>query len=572
MPAAEVPRIARRGTAAHALPDTLHPVVSRVLAARGVLSAADLDLELRQLQPPQSLRGIDTAADLVIDAIRRQRRIVIAGDYDCDGATGVALAVIGLRLLGARAPGYVVPNRFTMGYGLSPALARLAAQQGAELLITVDNGVASHAGVDVARGLGLQVIVTDHHLPAASLPAADALVNPNQPGCRFPSPHLAGVGVMFYLLLQVRARLRAMGGFGGQAAPNLADLLDLVAVGTVADVVRLDHNNRILVAQGLARIRAGRARPGLRALLRVAGRRESELSATDLGFVLGPRINAAGRLENIRIGIDCLLADDEGEATELARQLDHINRQRRELQSQMNDSALDQLGSVPAADQAGLVLYDPDWHEGIVGLVASRMKEQAHRPVVAFAPSQDVGLLKGSARSIPGLHLRDVLADIDARRPGLILRFGGHAMAAGLSMDSANLDAFRTAFDEACRARLLPAQLERVLESDGPLAHGDLELSTALALEAAGPWGQGMPEPQFDDMFEVAEARTVGSDQSHVRYRLRTAAGHSVVAVDFGGAERMCTRGRIHVLYALAINRWQGSESLELRIQHLQPA
>ncbi|MGQ0618612.1 MAG: single-stranded-DNA-specific exonuclease RecJ [Panacagrimonas sp.] len=569
---AEEPRIARRLLATHQLPGTLHPVAARVLAARGVIAAEELELELKHLHPPAALRGIDAAADRVIDAILQQRRIVIAGDYDADGATGVALALIGLKLLGAEAPGYVVPNRFTMGYGLSPALAEMAAQQGAKLLITVDNGIASHAGVDAARSLGMQVIVTDHHLPSASLPAADALVNPNQPGCAFPSRHLAGVGVMFYLLLHVRARMRARGLFADGTGPNLADLLDLVAVGTVADLVRLDRNNRILVARGLGRIRAGRARPGLRALLQVAGRQEASLTATDLGFVLGPRINAAGRLEDIRIGIRCLLAEDPDEARSLAAELDRINRQRRDMQSQMNDSALDQLEERSDRDGVGLVLYDSDWHEGIVGLVASKMKEHAHRPAIAFAPAQEPGLLKGSARSIPGLHLRDALADVDARHPGLILRFGGHAMAAGLSLRETDLARFRSAFDAACRARLLPAQLEQVLETDGPLSKDELDLSTALALDAAGPWGQGMPEPQFDDVFEVSEARTVGSDQSHVRYRLRSLDGRTLVAVDFGGAGRMCLRGRVRLVYALAINRWQGSESLELRIQHLRPA
>ena len=569
--AAEPPRLRRRGVPPHALPANLHPVVARVLAARGLVDAQQVNLELRELLAPAGLLGIGEACDLLLQAIRAGLRIVIAGDYDADGATGVALAVLGLRKLGAAQVDYVVPNRLTMGYGLSPELAREAAQAGAQLLITVDNGIASLAGVEEARALGMQVLITDHHLPGAQLPTAHALVNPNQPGCTFASKHLAGVGVMFYLLMAVRARLRAEGAFDGKSEPNLAELLDLVALGTVADLVRLDRNNRILVSAGLARIRAGRSRPGIRALLEVAGRNEAELGASDLGFVLGPRINASGRLDDIRIGIRCLLTDDAGEALELARELDRINRLRREMQTQMNDAALDQLVEGGHEDAHGLSLFDPEWHEGVVGLVASRLKEHAHRPSCAFARAQEGGVLKGSARSVPGLHLRDVLAHIDATHPQLILRFGGHAMAAGLSLREDDLPRFREAFDEACRERLTPAQLERVVETDGPLDARELALSTAQALEQAGPWGQGMPEPLFEDEFEVAQAKAVGRDQSHVRYRLRGAGGAEIVAVDFGGAERLCVSGRVRVAYALSINRWQGSESLELRLTHLQP-
>ncbi len=555
----------------HRLPASLNPVVARVLAARGVVDSEQVRLELRELLSPEGLLGIEAATDLLLRAVREGRRIVIAGDYDADGATGVALAVLGLRRLGAAYVDYVVPNRLTMGYGLSPELAREAAGIGAELLVTVDNGIASLAGVEAARALGMQVLITDHHLPGLQLPQADALLNPNQPGCAFASKHLAGVGVMFYLLMSLRARLRAAGDFSTKPEPNLAELLDLVALGTVADLVRLDRNNRILVTAGLARIRAGRARPGLRALLSVAGRTEAELTATDLGFVLGPRINAAGRLDDIRIGIRCLLSEDPDEALELARELDRINRLRREMQTQMNESALDQLVVNDAHDEAhGLSLFDPDWHEGVVGLVASRLREHANRPACAFARAQEASVLKGSARSVPGLHLRDVLAHIDARQPGLILRFGGHAMAAGLSLRESALSAFRVAFDDACRERLTPAQLERVVETDGPLSAKEFALSTAQALEGAGPWGQGLPEPLFEDEFDVLSARPVGRDQSHVRYRLRRPGGSEIVAVDFGGATRLCASGRIRVAYALSINRWQGSESLELRLTHLE--
>lgn len=575
MPDAERPRLRARVVPEHALPPSLHPVVARVLAARGITEPAQLPLELRDLLSPQDLLGMSAAVDLLERAIRDQRRIVIAGDYDCDGATGVAVAMLGLRRLGATNLDYVVPNRLTMGYGLSPLLAQEAAQLGAELLITVDNGIASIAGVDTAQALGMQVLITDHHLAGAVLPSADALINPNQPGCGFASKALAGVGVMFYLLLALRTRLRERGVFAANAEPNLAELLDLVAVGTVADLVRLDHNNRILVSAGLARIRARRARPGLRALLEVAGRRERELTATDLGFVLGPRINAAGRLDDIRIGIRCLLADDADEALELARELDRINRLRREMQAQMNDSALQQLDQSSLREQPqahGVCLFDPDWHEGVVGLVASRLREHANRPAIAFARAQEEGVLKGSARSVPGLHLRDVLADLDTAHPGLILRFGGHAMAAGLSLPESAFETFAQRFDAACRARLTPAQMERLIETDGPLTAAELVPETVQALESAGPFGQGLPEPLFENVFEVRSARTVGSDQSHARYTLRLPNGPELIAVDFGGAERLRSSGQVRVAYALTINRWQDRETLELRLAHLEPA
>ncbi|WP_420466549.1 single-stranded-DNA-specific exonuclease RecJ [Panacagrimonas sp.] len=557
---------------AHTLPASLHPVVARVLAARDVLGAAELDLSLSGLLSPSTLRGIDAAVALVIDAVDRRARIVVAGDYDCDGATGVAVAVRGLRALGAAQVDYVVPNRLTMGYGLSVELAEAAAAvTGAMgLLITVDNGIASLAGVARARELGLRVLVTDHHLPGPELPAADALLDPSQPDCAFASKALAGVGVMFYLLVAVRAALRARGAYRDRPEPDLGALLDLVALGTVADLVPLDRNNRILVAAGLQRIRAGRAHPGVLALLEVAGRRHREISTSDLGFALGPRINAAGRLDDIRIGIRCLLCDDPHEALQLARELDGINRQRRELQAQMSGQAQGQLEQGAGIGAFGVALFDEQWHEGVVGLIAARLRESANRPAIAFAPAQQAGLLKGSARSVPGLHIRDVIAAVDAQAPGLILRFGGHAMAAGLSLAQADLDEFRGRFDAACRSRLSPAQLERVLETDGPLTAAELTLDTVLALERAGPWGQAMPEPVFEGEFEVQGARTVGADALHVRYQLAPDGGPPLVAVDFNGAERMRGGGRVSLAYQLAINRWQGRESLELRILDLR--
>ncbi|WP_367401432.1 single-stranded-DNA-specific exonuclease RecJ [Solimonas sp. SE-A11] len=558
----------RPGADASGFPETLHPVLRRLYAARGV-AAAQLSLELKHLLPPSGLLGIEPAAALLADAIEAGEGIVIAGDYDADGATGTALAVLGLRALGAAEVQYVVPDRFRMGYGLSPELAELAAATGAGVLVTVDNGIASIAGVQHAQELGLSVVVTDHHLPGPELPTADAIVNPNQPGCGFTSKAMAGVGVMFYLLLALRAELRSRGAFEGQAEPNLSEWLDLVALGTVADLARLDYNNRILVEQGLRRIRAGRARPGLLALLKLAGRDPARVGSTDLGFALGPRINAAGRLDDIRTGIDCLLADSEEEAQALAAQLDRFNRERRELQAQMSGEAL--LLSEDN-ESVGVVLFEEDWHEGIVGLVASKLKERLHRPSIAFARAQEPGLLKGSARSIDGLHVRDALAAVDARQPGLIGRFGGHAMAAGLSLPEANLPAFAQAFDAICREWLSEAQLQRVLETDGELRAEELQLATALQLEHAGPWGQGFPEPMFEGHFEVLDARLIGSDGQHAKYRLRSAAGGApLTAVDFNGGERLQPpHNRLQAVFTLSVNRWQGAESLDLRIEHLQ--
>lgn len=551
-----------------ALPDTLSPVLRRLYAARGV-SAAQLSLDLAQLLPPQTLKGIDAAAALLQQALAQQSRIVVAGDYDADGATSTALAVLALRAFGAASVGYVVPDRFKMGYGLSPALAELAAAQGCDLLVTVDNGIASLAGVAHAQALGMQVLVTDHHLPGVALPSAEAIVNPNQPGCAFASKHLAGVGVMFYVLLALRARLRDSGWFATRSEPNLADYLDLVALGTVADVVKLDHNNRVLVQQGLRRIRAGRARPGIAALLQVAGRNTAQIAATDLGFTVGPRINAAGRLDDMRIGIECLLAPTLDAALPLAQQLDAFNRERRSIEHEMKETAL--LHIETQADAVGVCLFDADWHEGVVGLVASRIKEKLHRPVIAFARAAEGDLLKGSGRSIAGLHLRDALAAVDAQHPGLIERFGGHAMAAGLTLPASHLDTFRAAFDAVCTQWLDVSALEQVIETDGALAADELHIETAQLLEQAGPWGQGFPEPLFEGVFEVLETRALGAQQNHVRYRLRSGSAE-VVAMDFGGIERLQARGvQVSVVYRMSVNRWQGSEAINLHVQHLQP-
>lgn len=564
--AAAAPLIRRRAPGRpEALPAQLPPVLRRVYAARGVASAEELDTALARLLPPDPLLGIDAAARILAEALAAQRRIVIAGDYDADGATATAVAVLGLRALGARHVDYVVPNRFTMGYGLSPALVELARARSAELIVTVDNGIASLAGVAAAQAAGIPVLVTDHHLAGPELPAAAAIVNPNQPGCAFSSKALAGVGVMFYVLLALRARLRGQGAYTHAREPNLAELLDLVALGTVADLVRLDRNNRVLVAQGLARIRAGRARPGLLALLDCAGRTAERLNAGDLGFVLGPRLNAAGRLDDMRTGIECLLAGDRATAEPLARTLDGLNRERRGIEAQMRDEALDY---VEDSDEVGVTVFDPDWHEGVVGLVASRVKDHLHRPVVAFACAQEPGVLKGSGRSIAGLHLRDALAAVDAAHPGLILRFGGHAMAAGLSIEEDRLAEFAAYFDGQCRRLLDEAALQQVIDSDGELDAAELDLPTALALESGGPWGQGFAEPLFEGRFVVREMRAIGADGSHVRYRL--AAGTALIdAVHFGGAARAVPQGAVRVLFRLVVSRYRGQETPELRIDDL---
>ena len=560
----------RIGDGSGSLPVTLHPVVRRVYAGRGVGDPAELDLDLARLLRPDTLKGIAEASALLSDVIACGGRIVIAGDYDADGATATAVGMLGLKALGAAAVDYVVPNRFTMGYGLSPQLVEVAQSRGAGLLVTVDNGIASLAGVAAAQASGMRVIVTDHHLPGPLLPGADAIVNPCQPGCGFASKNLAGVGVIFYLLLALRARLRDSGQLAAAAAPRLAELLDLVALGTVADVVKLDYNNRILVAQGLRRIRAGLACPGLQALLQAAGRDASTITAADLGFVLGPRLNAAGRLEDMTAGIQCLLAASLEAARPLAVALDRLNRERRQIESQMREEAQDLAAGNTAV---GVCLFDPGWHEGVVGLVASRIKQELHRPVIAFARAAEGGLLKGSGRSIAGLHLRDVLAEIDALHPGLILRFGGHAMAAGLSLPEDSLSLFARAFDSTCAAHLDAEALHQVIETDGELGGTELCIATARALEGAGPWGQGFPEPSFYGEFEVIDARHMGADGRHVKYRLRTPGGGVVEAPHFYAADRCFAAGsRVKLVYRLSVNRFRGAETLELMIEEAREA
>lgn len=554
----------RAANAAAALPESLHPVLRRIYASRGITQPGDLSLDLKSLLPP-TLGGLPEACAELARALSEKLKVVIAGDYDADGATSTALAVSTLRAFGAEVD-FVVPDRFRMGYGLSPELVEEAIKAGAQVLVTVDCGIASHAGVAAARELGLRVVITDHHLPGPDLPQAHAIVNPNCAGEEFPSKHLAGVGVMFYLLMALRSHLREQGWFKDRAEPNLAEGLDLVALGTVADMVRLDHNNRILVAQGLRRIRSGRARPGIAALLKVAGRNLETVSASDLGFAAGPRLNAAGRLTDMRLGIRCLLAQTEAEAQPLAQELDRLNRERRHLQGQMEEGALD---LATGNSDVGVCLFDARWHEGVVGLVASRLKEKLHRPVIAFARAQEAGLLKGSARSIAGLHIRDVLAAVDAQHPGLIERFGGHAMAAGLSLRESNLKIFSGAYDALCRQWLDEAALEQVIETDGELAQDEVTPEMVQALEQGGPWGQGCPEPRFDGAFEVAGARVVG--EFHVKYQLRSGAGQALPAIHFRGLEQLTQSGRVHLVYRPSLNRYQGSEQLELLVENLLP-
>ena len=553
------------------------PLLQRIYAARGVRSIEDLDQRLQALPSPSSLTGLTAAVTLLEDALRQQRRITIVADLDADGATSCALAVRALRALGAADVRYVVPNRFVHGYGLTPEIVAVAARERPDLLITVDSGISSHEGVRAAQALGMRVLITDHHLPGPSLPAADALVNPNQPGDAFPCKQLAGVGVIFYVLSALRTRLRENGWFGSHRLPepNMAQFLDLAAVGTVADVVPLTHANRILVEQGLRRIREGRCVPGITALFTVAGRSMARASAADIAFQLGPRLNAAGRLADMSLSIDCLLCDDPAQALEWVRELDRLNRERRVIETEMRAQALENLEQQPLTDGElpfGLCLFDPDWHQGVVGIVAGRIRERVHRPVIAFAPDNRPGQLRGSARSVPGLHIRDVLAAVNARQPGLIDRFGGHAAAAGLSLLAAHLPAFQSAFDAEVRNQLRPEDLNGCLWSDGELEPTDFSLETAEQLRQAGPWGQGFPEPLFDGVFEMT-AHRIMKDQ-HLKLWLRPPGMQQPVEAvafhrvgDFTPGAR-----RWRVAYKLDANEWRGQRRLQLRVEHLEPA
>ncbi len=552
----------------------LSPLLARLYASRGVQRADELDTDLKRLIAPSQLKNIETAAVLLADALAAHQRLVIVADYDCDGATACAVGLRGLKLLGGPETDvrFIVPNRFEYGYGLSPEIVRLAHEQHSpDWLITVDNGIASVEGVAEANRLGMRVLVTDHHLPGDALPDAACIVNPNQPGCTFPSKNLAGVGVMFYVLLALRAELRKRGAYKDGIEPRLDSLLDLVALGTVADVVRLDSNNRLLVAQGLKRMHAGRVQPGIAALFHVAAREARSAAAFDLGFALGPRLNAAGRLADMSLGIECLITDDAERAFAIAQQLDTINRERRSIEAEMQDSALlaiDELGADLHPDERStLCLFDPDWHQGVVGIVASRLKDKFHRPTITFAPAGD-GTIRGSGRSIPGLHLRDVLDLVSKRAPGLILKFGGHAMAAGLSLREDDFEIFAESFEDTVRRIVDPAALMRTLETDGSLDNEYATLMTVRELDAQ-VWGQGFAPPLFSDVFRIENQRLL--KDKHLKLQLKkTSSSTSFDAIWFNHAETLPAMAR--VIYRLAENSYNGQTKLQLMVEYAEPA
>ena len=549
--------------------------LKQIYANRGVDRLDDITLPLSQLAQPSALKGAQAAAEMLADAIEFHASVVIVGDFDADGATSCALAVSLLKQMGLEEVTYLVPNRFEFGYGLTPEIVGIAAQYQPDVLVTVDNGIASIDGVMAAQMLGMSVIITDHHLPGDTLPEADIIVNPNQPGCTFPSKALAGVGVMFYVLTALRAELRQRGWFEsmGIDIPNLADALDLVALGTVADVVPLDKNNRTLVAAGLARMRSGRARPGIEALFEVAGRDISQVSSTDLGFVAGPRLNAAGRLDDMSVGIECLLAESSASARTLATQLNDFNKERKEIERTMQTDAMALLekGDLSVGNEDfALSLFREDWHQGVVGILASRVRERFHRPTIVFAQSGD-GELKGSGRSIPGVHLRDALDRVATSTPGLITKFGGHAMAAGLSLSQDDLPRFREAFNRVVAQALKGSLPDQVTVTDGQLPQSDLTLALAEALESGGPWGQAFEAPSFEGVFTISDMRVVG--EKHLKFRLITEAG-LIDAIAFNAEVETWTRDTpkaLRCVYRPCVNEYRGDRRLQLQIEALWP-
>jgi len=554
------------------LGSSLHPVLQRIYSARGVRDATDLDVSLERLLPVGTLEGVMPAVELLLRH-RTQGRVLVIGDFDADGATSTALVLRALRAWGFASADFLVPNRFEFGYGLTPEIVALAATRGPTLIMTVDNGVSSHAGVADARARGIDVLITDHHLPAAELPAANVVVNPNLPGSRFGSRALAGVGVAFYVLAALQRALQSASLFPA-GAPSIASYLDLVALGTVADVVPLDINNRVLVAQGLRRIRAGRCVPGIRALLDVANRRAPELTASDLAFSVGPRLNAAGRIDDMSIGIQCLLADDPASVQSLAERLEELNRERKSIEARMQADALAALRRVTdfgPLQRSGVCLFDPSWHQGVVGLVASRVKDRLRRPVIAFALAAEE-LLRGSARSIEGVHIRDVLDSIAARHPELISRFGGHAMAAGLTLERSRLQAFAAVFDDEVKRWMSRTPGTDAIETDGELTVQEIALETARALRAGGPWGQAFPEPCFDGTFLVREARVVG--ERHLKMWVevpRTGRSFDAIAFNHVGEQApfVPPAGSVQLIYRLDVNEFQGEHRLQLLVDHL---
>ncbi|WNN47931.1 single-stranded-DNA-specific exonuclease RecJ [Siccibacter colletis] len=559
------------------LPAELSPLLRRLYASRGVKSAADLERSVKGMLPWQQLAGVDTAVAILFDALRENLRIIVVGDFDADGATSTALSVLALRSLGAGNVDYLVPNRFDDGYGLSPEVVDQAHARGAQLILTVDNGISSHSGVARAHELGIPVVITDHHLPGEVLPPAEAIINPNLANCAFPSKCLAGVGVAFYLMLALRAHLREAGWFEQQgiAMPNLAEHLDLVALGTVADVVPLDANNRILIWQGLSRIRAGRCRPGIRALLEIANRDAQKLAASDLGFALGPRLNAAGRLDDMSVGVALLMCNDIVQARMLASELDALNQTRKEIEQGMQAEALtlcEQLERSGEALPGGIAIYHPEWHQGVVGILASRIKERFHRPVIAFAPAGD-GTLKGSGRSIQGLHMRDALERLDTLYPGMMLKFGGHAMAAGLSLQSDRFEEFQQRFAALVGEWLDPALLQGEIWSDGALQPQEMTLEVAEMLRDAGPWGQMFPEPLFDGRFRVLQQRLVG--ERHLKLMLEPVGGGPLLDGIAFNIDTACWPDNgvreVEIAYKLDVNEFRGNRSVQLIIDNIWP-
>ena len=561
------------------LPDDIHPVLKRIYAARDIKTADDLNYSLQMLLPFEDLSNIQEAVALLADAIKNNKRILIVADFDADGATSCVVGLQGLRQMGATDVVYVVPNRFQFGYGLSPEIVEVAAKMQPDLLVTVDNGISSVEGVQLARDKGIDVLVTDHHLPGEQLPNANAIVNPNQVGDKFPSKMLAGVGVMFYILVALRAHFREQNWFHEQniEEPNLAELLDLVALGTVADVVPLDRNNRLLVSQGLARIRSGKCRPGIKVLLLAANRTLERVTAQDMGFAVGPRLNAAGRLSDMSLGIECLLSDDEMQARNMAVRLDELNKERREIQDEMQEQALidiTELDLDEAEMPLGVCLFNEDWHQGVVGILASKIKDKLHRPVIAFAKDKD-GFIKGSARSISCVHIRDVLDTIARQHPGLIDKFGGHAMAAGMTIKELDFEVFKQAFDQELRRFVTTEDLNGSLYSDGELTPDEITFGLANVIQEAGPWGQGFPEPQFDGEFELVESRIVGEKHLKLQLRAQSQSGGQgkiidAIAFNFTGKAWSTKPERVHTVYRLGINEFRGRRQLQLTIENIE--
>lgn len=573
--------IRRRSQATAFSSESISPLLSRIYAHRGIQSEQDLERSLKGLLGPRTLKGLTEAVQVLVEAVTQQKHILVVGDFDADGATSSAVAVLALRAMGHSLVDFLVPNRFEYGYGLTPEIVEVAEREKPDVLVTVDNGIASITGVAAAKAAGMKVVVTDHHLPGDEIPDADAIVNPSQNGCEFPSKNLAGVGVIFYVMSALRSALRDIGWFKEKqiSEPNMAEFLDIVALGTVADVVPLDSNNRILVHQGLQRMRAGKMRPGIQALLEVAGKDFRSLTASDLGFALGPRLNAAGRLDDMSLGIQCLLCSDYSQARAIAQDLDDLNRDRKSIEAGMQQEALRALEAFTLDEEQsdlpwGLCLYDEGWHQGVIGILASRIKERFHRPVIAFANANDEGTeIKGSARSIPGLHIRDALDAVAKKHPALLSKFGGHAMAAGLSLQRQDFEAFREAFDQEVRRQLTETDLEAEVLSDGELGEADFNLPFAELLRDAGPWGQHFPEPVFDGVFVLKNQRIVGEKHLKMQLSPENAPYYNLDAIAFNVDTQQWPNfetNQVRMAYKLDINEFRGQRNLQLLVDYLE--